>query len=262
MDGIRQAINFSIPYSSGPTGNITEYLYGIFEDVGTKAEAGFPVGIADTFGRFWATYLPEDWSYSNYSDIALPDSAFTLGDAPMPIIVLAEVVPGESPEIGKLTYPGFNDTNMFNLTSYEVTPFEFGSWAGGRVQAFMPTQWLGTSMANGTTQNSSECVLGFDKFTFIQGSTTNAYTAYFIDDFYGIPVFAKRSLEPRQEPPSDINDIPIPDAWADSDLVQIVNETARVFEQTFNDSLWAWYPNPFQDYNDEMENVSDLLLVS
>lgn len=130
VDSIRKAINFSVPYDSGPTRNYTIYFEGIFENAAAKVELGFPINVADIFGQFWATYLPASWKYSNYSDIALPDSAFTLGDAPMPIICLAEVVPGKSPEIGKLMFPGNNATNGFNLTSYEVTPFEFGAgWA-------------------------------------------------------------------------------------------------------------------------------------
>ncbi|KPM39729.1 hypothetical protein AK830_g6805 [Neonectria ditissima] len=258
-DGIRKAIDFSLPYTAGPTGNTTEFFETIFENAGAKAEAGFPVSVADTFGQFWATWLPK--TYSDYSDIALPGGAFALGNAPMPIVALVEVVPGQSPEIGRLMYPGNNETNGFNLTSYEVTPFEFGSWLGGRVQAFMPTEWLGTAMVNGKTQNDSQCVQGFDKFTFIQGSTTDAYTAYFIDDFYGIPVFAKRGLDGRQKSAEQSDDIPIPSDQEQSPLVQLVNETASNFDQTFNESLWATYPNPFMDYNDAMNGVSELLLV-
>lgn len=185
----------------------------------------------------------------------------------MPIMCFAEVVPGQSPEIGKLMFPGNNATNGFNLTSYEVTPFEFGSWLGGRVQAFMPTKWLGTSMSKGSPQNSSECVVAFDKFTFIQGTTVDAFTAWFIESFYGIPTFAKRALHdflPRQASgnTSTTDDIPVPSAQEDNPLVEIVQETASNFNQTFNESLWATYPNPFEDYNDDMNGISELLLVS
>jgi lysophospholipase len=102
LDGIQQAVNFSVDYARGPGGNANEsnYFEGIFEEVGAKAGAGFPVSVADTFGRFWATYLPQDQSYSNYSDIALPATAFSNGDAPMPTIALTEVIVGVSPSIG------------------------------------------------------------------------------------------------------------------------------------------------------------------
>jgi len=246
-----------VNYEVGPDGNSTAYFDQIFEFAGAKAEAGFPVTIADVFGQFWATYLPPGGIYSNYSDLAEQQNAFSSGNAPMPIITLAEVIPGQSPTIGGLMYPGDNDTNAFSLTSYEVTPFEFGSWAGGRVQAFMPTKYLGSQMSNGVAQSTNSCVQGFDKFTLIQGSTTDAYTAYFIDDWYNVPVFAKRELEVRQ----NANDIYVPPSEYDDPLVILVNETAMNFGGTFNQSLWATYPNPFKNYNQAMTNVDDLLLV-
>ncbi|KAM0084035.1 hypothetical protein ACKRZS_003756 [Fusarium odoratissimum] len=260
-DGVKKASNFSLDYSSGPDGNQTAFFTTIFENMGAKDESGFPVSVADTFGQFWGTWLPEDRVYSNYSDIASKNTAFTLGDAPMPIVCFAEVIPGKSPEIGKLMYPGFNESERFNLTAYEVTPFEFGSWVGGRVQAFIQTKFLGTSMSEGRPQNKSECVQGFDKLTLMQGTTANAFTAWFIDSFYGIPVFAKRWLEKRQKVNPDINDIPIPKDQYDNPLVQLTNMTAEYFDLTFNESLWATYPNPFEDYNEDMKGVSELLLV-
>jgi lysophospholipase len=208
--------------------------------------------------------------FANYSDFARENSdggnvsAFALGAAPMPIMVLSEVVPGQSPEIGRIMFPGRNSTNGFNLTSYEVNPYEFGSWLGGRVQAFFPTRYLGTNMSDGMTMNNSQCVQGFDKLTFISGSTTDAYDAYLIDDFYKIPVFAKRSagLEDRQSSSSDAsNEIPIPEGQEENPIVEIVNQTASNFDQTFNESLWATYPNPFANYNDEMRGVDELLLL-
>ncbi|KAH7200437.1 acyl transferase/acyl hydrolase/lysophospholipase [Fusarium oxysporum] len=260
-DGVKKASNFSLDYSSGPDGNQTAFFTTIFENMGAKDESGFPVSVADTFGQFWGTWLPEDKVYSNYSDITSKNTAFTLGDAPMPIVCFAEVIPGKSPEIGKLMYPGFNESERFNLTAYEVTPFEFGSWVGGRVQAFIQTKFLGTSMSEGRPQNKSECVQGFDKLTLMQGTTANAFTAWFIDSFYGIPVFAKRWLEKRQKVNPDINDIPIPKDQYDNPLVQLTNMTAEYFDLTFNESLWATYPNPFEDYNEDMKGVSELLLV-
>jgi lysophospholipase len=257
---MNQNVNYTVDYTAGPSGNQSEFIGGIFENVGAKAEAGFPISVTDAFGQFWANYIPEDWMFKNYSEIASDGSVFSEGDGPMPIIVLTEVIPGQSPEIGNIMYPGNNATNGFNITSYEVTPLEFGSWAGGRIQAFIPTEYLGTTMSNGSAANSSECARGFDKFTFIQGSTANAYPAWFIDAFYDIPIFAKRGLEARQDDNS--NDIPIPPDQEGNPLVQLVNGTAENFNQTFNESMWATYPNPFQGYNEAMANVDELLLVS
>lgn len=271
MDAVRQSVNFSQPYDVGPSGNSTGFFEEAFEVVGGKAEAGFPVSVADTFGRFWANWVPENSSFANYSDFArngtANSSAFALGYAPMPIVVVAEVIPDESPEIGNITYPGRNASNGFNLTSYEVNPFEFGSWLGGRIQAFFPTKYLGTAMNNGSAQNESQCVEGFDKLSLIQGTTANAFIAYFIDSFYDVPIFARRSLQgrralQRRQFSSTTEDITVPQNETDSPLVQLVNETASEFDITFNQSLYGTYPNPFEDYNDDMTDVSDLLLVS
>lgn len=250
-------MNFSVNYEEGPSGNVTNYYNQIFRNVGAKVKAGFPVSVVDTFGQFWATYLPAGGLYSNYSDLAQHKNAFSSGNAPMPILTLAEVIPGKSPTVGGLMYPGDNATNAFSLTSYEMTPFEFGSWAGGRVQAFMSTQYLGSDMSNGTAQNRSKCVQGFDKFTFVQGSTANAFTAWFIDDWYNIPIFAKRELQERQNSGEIV--IP-PDQYQNLEVV-LVNLTATHFNRTFNQSLWATYPNPFKNYNEAMKNVDDLLIV-
>lgn len=144
MNSIRQAVNFSVPYDLGPTGDSETYYTQLFENTGAKAEAGFPVSVVDSFGQFWATYLPEGGLYSNLSDLAQSGNAFGSGHAPLPIMVFAEVVPGVSPEIGGIMYPGRTETNGFNMITYEVNPFELGSWVGGRVQAFMPTKFLGT----------------------------------------------------------------------------------------------------------------------
>lgn len=256
-----QSTNFSSSYSSGKSGNSAEFFETVFENAGAKAEEGFTVSLADTFGPFWGTWLPDDLVYANYSDLAKTSSsvnAFAVGAAPMPIMVFSEVVPGESPEIGNIMYPGRTTTNGFDLTLYEVTPFEFGSWAGGRVQAFMPTRQLGSEMSEGTPVNgsNSRCVEGFDKFTVIQGTTADAFAAYLIDDFYNIPIFWKRADESSAD-----GDIPIPPGQENNQFVQLVNETASNFGQTFNESLWATYPNPFLNYNDDMEGVEELLLV-
>lgn len=184
----------------------------------------------------------------------------------MPILGLGEVIPHESPNVGNILYPGRNNTNGFNLTEYEVTPFEFGSWAGGRVQAFMPLKFLGTSMSAGKPSGVT-CVNGFDRFTFFQGATANAWNVWLIDDFYGIELFSKRDLPSSQDigPRQDVGapgDVVIPPGSQNDDsLAFLVNLTASTFDQDFNDTLWAWVPNPFQDYNDAMTNVSDLLVV-
>ena len=47
-----------------------------------------------------------------------------------------------------------------------MTPFEFGSW-GGSASSFTPTQYLGTTLNNGTPVNGSKCVVGFDRGSLV-----------------------------------------------------------------------------------------------
>ena len=87
----------------------------------------------------------------------------------------------------------------------------------------------------------------------------NAFSAWFIDDFYQVPIFAKRSLLTRQV---SADTVTIPPDQEDNPLVDLVSQTAEAFETSFFDAMWATYPNPFENFNDAMNNVSELLLVS
>ena len=264
IEQLRQDVDLTTDYLVGPTGNITEYFDLLFENAFAKYIEGFPVSVIDIFGQFWRTYLPNAWGYRNYSDIALlADHSFSLGLGPMPILTFAEVIPESSPTIDNMLYPGINSPR---LTSYETTPFEFGSWVGGRVQAFMPTQFLGSIMDAGSPVNEMSCVRGFDKMTFIQGSTGNAFNFWFIDTFFNIPLFAKRDTirrrpVPRQEKATISDSIVVPPDQQNNSLVMIVEECAELFNQSFNQSLWSTIPNPFFNYNEAMAGSTDLLLV-
>jgi lysophospholipase len=251
-------------YLVGPTGNATEYFILLYENAYAKFAQGFPVSVVDVFGQFWRQYLPKSWGYSNYSDIALlPNHSFALGLGPMPMLTLAEVVPAISPKIDNIMFPGLNSSN---LTSYELTPFEFGSWVGGRIQGFMPTQFLGSIMNKGKPVNNKSCVIGFDKMTFMQGATADAFNFWFIDSFFNIPLFAKRDKMTKMPGPLEkratVNtSIIIPSSQQNSSLVVIVERVSELFNQSFNQSLWATLPNPFLNYNKAMAGSEELLLV-
>ncbi|KIY04123.1 uncharacterized protein Z520_00815 [Fonsecaea multimorphosa CBS 102226] len=262
LENVRDNANLTADYLVGPGGNQTAHFEAAFKNAYVKYLAGFSVSATDIFGQFYRQYLPASWGYKGLSDVANPNTSFSQGLAPMPIVLLSEVVPGSSPEVGGIMYPGVNSSN---LTMYEQTPFEFGSWVGGRVQGFMPTKFLGTAMNNGTPASSNHCVNGFDKVTFAQGSTGNAWNFWFIDAFYNIPLFYKRdrvsSPPQKRSTLAGAPSVPIPQSQSDNPQVILVNETATVFNQTFNESMWGIYPNPFNNYNKKMQGEAELLIV-
>ena len=204
---LRTNVNLTVDFLIGPAGNQTAHFAASFENTYAKLRSGFPVSVTDVFGQFYRQYLPKDWGYKDFSDVADVGQAFTTGLAPMPIVLYTEVLPGSSPTIGDIMYP---DVNSKSLTSYEQTPFEFGSWIGGRVQAFMPTRFLGSAMSCGMPVHSNHCVNGFDKMTFAQGSTGNAWNFWLIDAFYNVGLFYKRDRVSQHARMDAASSIPIP----------------------------------------------------
>ena len=251
---LRLATDMTTNYLEGPNGNVSAWYTAAFERTYAKFATGFPVSVVDVFGGLFQQFLPPSWRDKSFSDIAAAGSPFSRGAAPMPFVLFSEVIPGSSPEVGKIMYPGTSANN----TIYEQNPFETGSWIGGRVQAFIPTRFFGTSMSNGKPANSSMCVTGFDKMTFTGSTTGNAWNFWLIQDFYNIGLFVKRAISGRQ---SSGNSIPIPARQYSNPEVQLVNQTATTFHQTFNQSLWATIPNPFNNYAPAMKNVKELLFV-
>lgn len=132
----------------------------MLSNVRAKANAGFQTQIAD----YWSLALGDHLLPSQYHLSGSPNYTFSQvlqtvpglpnGDYPMPIIIAAEREPGE------LVVPA-------NATVYELTPWEFGSWAFGSVTkvrgAFSPIEYLGSSLNNG--QANGTCYKGFDQMS-------------------------------------------------------------------------------------------------
>ena len=268
VDEIRSNVNFDVDFDVGPNPNATTaYFTNIFENVAAKAEMGFSVSITDVFGQLLSEYLNPAWQVNkSYSDIATNISQFQNAMAPMPILVFTEVVPGQSPSYNGILFPILNTTNT---TSYEMTPFEFGSWRGGRAQGFMPLKYIGTEMTNGSVANSSVCVSGFDKMSFAQGSTANAFNAWIIDTLSNgtEALFAKRDLKEvsnlhkRQALAGSNSSSPGENTADRSQIISLVDEFNGAFNETSQTSLWARYPNPFNNISPAMKNVSELYIV-
>ncbi|EGG10647.1 uncharacterized protein MELLADRAFT_115499 [Melampsora larici-populina 98AG31] len=127
-----------------------------------KADAGFPASLIDV----WALMVGKHFvNAPNYGESVLFSSirnvsAFQNYDAPYPIIVA--------------TSRGNKGTSSITLETpiYEFTPEEFGVWHPS-LNAFIPIDYLGTSMFNGNVPPHADCVNGFDNAAFVMGASSN-----------------------------------------------------------------------------------------
>ncbi|OJJ42302.1 hypothetical protein ASPZODRAFT_125778 [Penicilliopsis zonata CBS 506.65] len=194
----------------------------MFEQIATKFEAGFDVGVSDYLGRAYAyEFIPgeEGGLNTTYSGIRQL-SKFLSHEMPMPIIHLAEVGSGD------LEYDGLW-VPQANRSLFDVTPFEFGAWEGS-VRAFTPTEWLGNRLSNGQPVNDSVCVRGFDRDSLIIGSSADAFNFWYLEAVSNdtLGQFAKRAVTL-------------------SDLDGIIEGFEEVFGLNLTQSAYAVYPNPF-----------------
>ncbi|CCH59338.1 hypothetical protein TBLA_0B05030 [Henningerozyma blattae CBS 6284] len=129
-----------------------------------KQKAGFPISIADYWGRalsynFFPTLNQGGVAYS-WSDLRNSE-VFAKAEMPFPISVTDFRHP----------YAGINELNS---TIVEFNPFEMGSWDPS-LNSFADVKYIGTSMFNGTPV-ADKCVVGFDNVGFILGTSSMLFT--------------------------------------------------------------------------------------
>ncbi|RAK95077.1 lysophospholipase [Aspergillus ibericus CBS 121593] len=222
----------------------------LFEQIATKFLAGFDIGVGDYLGRGYAyEFIPgESGGISTTFSGIRNLSQFITHEMPMPIIHLASVESGD-PEYDGLLEPRANGT------IFDVTPFEFGAWSGS-VRAFTPTEWMGNQLSRGAPVNESTCWRGFDRSSFLIGSSANAFNFWYLETISNgtLGQFAKRSsknnLAKRLTPPSDLDELV--DAFKES------------FDLHLTDITYSTYPNPFANLSSSSGNAHtspDLNLV-
>lgn len=168
-------------------------------DILAKQAAGFPPTLTDPWGRLLSYQL----LYGNDGGVATRLSSitgfsnFTSYNVPYPIIT----------SLGVKTFQG-QCLPEPNATTYELTPYEFGSWDSG-VSAFTPTQYLGTALSNGRPSNGT-CIQNYDNLGYILGTSSTVFneacanvpatniTSNIIDDLAAI-VLAAHALSTRDE---------------------------------------------------------------
>ena len=129
---------------------VADAYFQIVVEVEDKSKAGYNTTLIDVYGRLLGYQLLKgsDGGVSITLSSLTSFSNFTSYGVPYPIIT----------SLGVKTWLG-ECTPGPNATTYEFSPYEFGSWDSD-VSAFIQTEYLGTSLKNG--EPTGECTTGFD----------------------------------------------------------------------------------------------------
>ena len=106
-----------------------------------------------------------------------------------------------------------------NATTYEFTPFEFGSWDSD-VSAFMQIHYLGTSMKSGKPAKAL-CTENYDNLGYILGTSSNLFNQLCLS-------------VPEQSNPA-------------KDLITTVEQILAHVHDIASSDGYAAYPNPFYE---------------
>jgi lysophospholipase len=198
----------------------------IQRDMLAKAKAGFSPVVADVWGRFLSYQLlrgEEGGVSRKFSDIRF-STAFEFYEAPFPIITA----------LGVENINGAICDAADNATQYEFTPYEFGSWDAG-VEAFTPTEYLGTKLQNGVVPAGSYCTRNFDNIGYVIGTSSSKFNEECGNSLLQI---ISSGLEPLVKPAQSNSSSP-------------------------RRNLFVPYPNPFKAYptSPKVNNADELYLV-
>jgi lysophospholipase len=175
-----------------------------------KEAAGYRTTLTDPWGRL-LSYQLLSGAYGGVSTTLSSVaglSSFTTYSVPFPVIIalgtkvwLGDCAPGP------------------NATTYEFSPFEFGSWDSD-VSAFTTTRYLGTSMSGGKPIGG--CTTNYDNLGFIFGTSSNLFN----NVCFGVPVAENSTTN------------------LDTTLAQIIEDS----HELTTEDLCATYKNPFFNY--------------
>ena len=130
-------------------------------DIVAKQDAGFPPTLTDPYGRLLSYQLLYgfDGGVTDTLSGITAESNFTSYAVPFPIIT----------SLGVKTFEGECLPGP-NATTYELTPYEFGSWDAG-VSAFTQTKYLGTSLNDGKPIGAF-CTQRYDNLGYVLGTSS------------------------------------------------------------------------------------------
>ncbi|RPD70196.1 lysophospholipase [Lentinus tigrinus ALCF2SS1-7] len=156
----------------------TAFVTELIEEIALKRTAGFPVTLADVWGRALSRHFVNGTTAANFFDVTIPHGAgttlssiantstFAAHAQPFPILVADSLTSRTTGQV--VTEPG----NAVPLTNpiYEFNIFEMGSF-DPILGAFTPTKFLGSP-------GDSVCATGFDQLSFIEGVSSDLFNEF------------------------------------------------------------------------------------
>lgn len=195
-------------------------------DITDKRAAGFETTLTDPYGRLLSYQLfagPDYGGNLTLSSITEMPS-FTSHAVPYPVIVSLgvktfsdECIPGP------------------NATTYEFTPFEFGSWDSD-VNVFTSLKHLGTSLSNGESLAAGHCTPNYDNLGYILGTSSHVFNMACSETIH--------------------------DSWAMSDIAPQLKSALETPYNNTTENFYAVYPNPFYNYTPASMAPNSVSLVS
>ncbi|KAI0673290.1 lysophospholipase [Trametes maxima] len=158
---------------SSPTTSTADVLGVFLQEIALKRAAGFPVTVADVWGRSLSRHFVNGTTEAAFFDTTLAHGAgqtlsgvadvstFRTYAQPFPIVLADSLSSG--PGASETAAPPANPIYEFNV-------YETGSYDPA-LGAFTPTKFLGSS------PNGSVCATGFDQLSFVQAASSNLFNS-------------------------------------------------------------------------------------
>ncbi|EPY50806.1 phospholipase B Plb1 [Schizosaccharomyces cryophilus OY26] len=139
------------------------FYKSLMNQVKAKQDAGFNVSLSDYWGRVLGRPFGDTtYGFANVSFSSIADQDwYRNGDFPYPIITFAT------------NQDYSNQIDNLNTIMLEASPDVFGTFDAG-IDAFIPTEYLGTTLDNGSSANGS-CVVNYDNFGFMMALTSTYF---------------------------------------------------------------------------------------
>ncbi|EEB07016.1 phospholipase B Plb1 [Schizosaccharomyces japonicus yFS275] len=139
-----------------------DFYKDLVTETAEKKAAGFDISLSDYFGRVLSRpFVDPKWGAPNVSFSSIESQEwYADAEFPYPIVMATTKKPD-------------TQLNRLNDTIIEISPSAFGTFDHG-VRAFVPTEYIGTTLDNGKSDNGS-CVANYDNFGLIMAIASTQF---------------------------------------------------------------------------------------